>query len=1131
MKLKLIPTLIMLSRYAVYVLIIHSLFFSLVLANTGTAQKSSSVREVQFSLSAGEYSVKEVFQLIEKKSNFRFAFDKNDLRSELSQKIDLSGKEEAVSDILIQISRTSGVRFRQINDNITVSKHKDSNSEEINVLITEDIDISGKVTDESGDGLPGATILEKGTANGTTTDIEGNYRLNTSEDAIIIISFVGYETQEVPVNNQSSINIQLTPDSEQLEEVVVIGYGTQRKSDLTGSVATVDGGAIAERNPIQVSQALQGTIPGVLVTRGAGSAPGSSATIRVRGITTIGSSEPLIIVDGVPVDNIDFVNSDDIENISVLKDAASASIYGSRAAAGVILVTTKRAKKGQASFEYTVQYGIEKPTQLPDYVGPERYMEMINEQLWNDNGNPSGGETPVYAQDFIDDYVENNRTNPDEFPITNWTDLILNDHSTRVAHQLNFTVGNEKLRTKGSFKYESSDALWNKKKFERYTARINNDLDINKYLSTQFDVTFRHTINERPNINPIVRTHTAGPIYAAMWSDGRVASGKQGDNAWAAIEYGGFDNQWDNQLLGKFALNFMPFEGLKISAVVSPNIAFTKTKVFEKAIPTYTAQDPTVFDTYIGGFNTTSLFEGNGEIFRITNQFLINYDKNFGQHNLNLLAGFESFSSSTENMGASRVNYELSEYPYLNLGPLDGRDNYGSAFENAYNSYFGRLIYDYKNKYLLQANIRYDGSSRFASDYRWGAFPSVSAGWVLSEEAFMEGVSWLSFLKLRGSWGQLGNERIGNYPYQSTIAFNQNLFYMGNNITSATTAAQVAYAIRDISWETTKTVDLGVDADFFGGRLTFTGDYYQKTTSDMLLDIEIPDYIGYENPQQNTGIMETKGWELQVGWRDKIGEVTYSVAANLSDYVSTMGDLGGTQFLGNKIKQEGSEFDEWYGYLSDGIYQTQDEVDNSATLNASVSPGDIKYRDISGPEGEPDGLISPEYDRTLLGGSLPQYYYGGNINLNYKNINLSVSFQGVGKQNAYLSPDMIRPLLNGAQNVPALVDGNYWSMYNAVEQNTSVQYPRLSQVSNSSNYVLSDLWLFNGAYFRMKNITLSYSLPVGLIEKLKLQGVSIHGTATDLFSINKYPKGWDPEAAATIYPVTTTLMLGLSVKF
>ena len=1118
------------SKLCIYGMIIQLSMYTLAFALDGKAQQKS-VNEIQVQLTFKEpVKLERVLAEVERSTDFYFAYMDEHL-STTSYKLSNVSRTQTLGELLLTISKQTDLAFKRRNSNIYILKKESEDSEPVTEIMDQASTILGTVSDENGEPLPGATVLEKGTTNGTTTDLDGKFQLNTTDNAILVISFVGYETQEVPVNNQSSINIQMTLDAEQLEEVVVIGYGTQKKSDLTGSVATVDGGAITERNPIQVSQALQGTIPGVLVTRGAGSAPGSSATIRVRGITTIGSSEPLIIVDGVPVDNIDFVNSNDIESISVLKDAASASIYGSRAAAGVILVTTKRAKQGQASFEYTVQYGIEKPTQLPDYVGPVRYMEMINEQLWNDNGNPSGGETPVYTQDFINDYVDNNRTNPDEFPITNWADLILKDHSTRVAHQLNFSMGNEKIRTKGSFKYESSDALWNNKNFERYTARINNDLDINKYLSTQVDVTFRHTINERPNINPIVRTHTAGPIYAAMWSDGRVASAKQGDNAWAAVEYGGFDNQWDNQLLGKFAINFMPLEGLKFSAVVSPNITLSKTKVFEKAIPTYTAEDPTVFDTYIQDFNTTSLSEGNSQTYRLTNQFLINYNKNFGQHNLNLLAGFESFSSSTENMGASRINYELSDYPYLNLGPLDGRDNYGNAFENAYNSYFGRLIYDYNNKYLLQANIRYDGSSRFASDYRWGAFPSLSAGWVVSEESFMDGVPWLSFLKLRGSWGQLGNERIGNYPYQSTIAFNQNLFYMGNNITSATTAAQIEYAIRDISWETTKTVDFGIDADFFGSRLTLTADYYQKTTTDMLLDIEIPDYIGYDNPQQNTGVMETKGWELQVGWRDKIGDITYSVAANLSDYVSTMGDLGGTQFLGNQIKQEGSEFDEWYGYLSDGIYQTQDEVDNSATLNASVSPGDIKYIDISGPDGEPDGLISPEYDRTLLGGSLPRYYYGGNINLNYKSIDLSISFQGVGKQSAYLSPDMIRPLLNGAQNVPSLVDGNYWSVYNDVEQNAGVSYPRLSQISNGSNYVLSDLWLFNGAYFRMKNITLSYSLPDGLVEKLRLQGVSVHGTVTDLFSLSKYPKGWDPEAAATIYPVTTSFMVGLSVKF
>ena len=1082
-------------------------------------------QSTRLSLNLKDVSIKKLLEQIEDQSEFYFIYDATVI--DVDQKVSIESKNKLIPDILDKLFAGTDAIYKINNRQIAISTTKANFGNQQSKAIT------GKVTNSSGEPIPGVTVYVKGTSQGTVADSDGNYSLtNIADDAVLVFSFVGLKTQDVPVVGKSNINVTLVEEAIGLEEVVAIGYGTVKRKDLTGSISTLDGGLISQRNSIQVGDALQGAIPGVVVTRGAGSAPGSSATIRIRGITTLSNNNPLIIVDGVPVGGIDDVSANDIESMSVLKDAASASIYGARAAAGVILITTKRARKGQAAFEYSTQYGFEKPTELPKYAGPVRYMEMANEITWNDNNNNAGGENPTFPQDHINSYLANNKTNPDQYPVTDWADLILKDHSTRETHELSFMMGSDKIRTKGSFKYEKSDALWNNKEFRRYTARINNDLIINDYLSVQVDVSLRRTINERPNINPIAATHSAGPIYAAIWSDERIASGKQGDNAWGMVEYGGFNNNWVNNMTGKIGIDFKPLDGLKISAIVSPNFTTSKTKTFRKSIPTYSAEDPTVFDTYLADFDITSLSEGRNDNYSITGQLLANYIKMVGDHSINLLAGYEEFYYYSENMGGSRLDYALTNFPYLDLGPLEGINNWGSALENAYRSYFGRIMYDYKNKYLLQANLRYDASSRFASEYRWGSFPSFSAGWVISEESFMEDASWLSFLKLRGSWGRLGNERIGNYPYQSTITFNKAFFYMGSNVTSATTAAQLEYAIRNISWETTETIGVGFDASFLDNRLSVTGDYYQKTTKDMLLDLEIPDFIGYDNPSQNTGIMETKGWEFQVGWRNKIGEIGYSVSANLSDYKSIMGDLGGTQFLGDRIKTEGSEFDEWYGYLSEGLYQAQDEIDNSATLFSSVKPGDIKYIDISGPDGVPDGLISPEYDRTLLGGSLPRFVYGGNIRLDYKNFDFSLVFQGVGKQLAHLSPNMIRPLYRTAQNVPVLVDGNYWSVYNTAEKNQNALYPRLSEKSaDSNNYVLSDYWLFNGAYFRLKNITLSYNLPKNLVEKVKLEGVRVYGSISDLLSIDKYPKGWDPEAAVTVYPVTSSFIFGVSVKF
>ena len=1009
-------------------------------------------------------------------------------------------------------------------------------SNELNFALEPDsqqISVSGTVTDAStGEPMPGVNILIKGTTMGVLTDASGQYTINVPDpNATLSFSFIGYNTQEILVAGQRMINVKMDQSVSTLDEVVVIGYGTTiERRDLTGAVGSVQGTLVSERKSTQISQALQGAISGVMITRNS-SAPDATASIRIRGITTIGDSNPLVIVDGVPVDNINYVNSNDVESISVLKDAASASIYGSRAAAGVILVTTKRAKLGQRSLTYNFEYGIEKPTELPKNVGIIRYLEMANEQRWNDNGNDAN-QYPTFTKDYIDNYISQNAQNPDLYPITDWVDLIIKKSAPRESHMLSFTTGTKTVSTNASLSYDNIGALYDFKNYKRITARLNNDIRINDFLTAVIDLNLRSSASNNPSVDPIDLTRRMPPQYAAEWSDGRVAGGKLGDNIYGRLKYGGFSNNWQNQLGGKIAIDFAPLKGLKLSAIVSPNINFYKGKTFTKQIPYYSWDDPTLLEGYLDGHRITTLDETRNDSYSVTTQFLANYLKSFGKHDFNLMLGNENYYAHYENLGAARDEFELTSFPFLNLGSLELRDNSGSAYENAYRSFFGRLIYNYANKYLFQTNLRFDGSSRFHPDYRWGLFPSFSAGWVISEEKFMQNVSpVISFLKLRGSWGSLGNERIGNYPYQATIAFSNALLYEGNNVISVQTAAQTQYAIQDISWETTESFDIGVDINFLNDKLTFKGDYYLKTTKDMLLALEIPNYIGFDNPDQNTGKMKTKGWEADLGWNDNVGNLNYSLSFNISDFKSIMGDLGGTEFIGDQIKKEGSEFNEWYGYRSEGLFQDLDEVATSPKTSSSVRPGDVKYSDISGPNGVPDGIISPEYDRILLGGSMPRYMYGMNAKLYYKGFDLSIVLQGVGKRNARFETRMVRPLETQNTAVPEIIDGNYWSMYNTAEQNLAAKYPRLSEkVAASNNYVLSDHWLFDGSYLRFKNLTLSYNIPIDLIEKIKMQNVRIYTTITDLFSINKYPRGWDPEVAATSYPITTSFIFGISVK-
>lgn len=992
--------------------------------------------------------------------------------------------------------------------------------------------IAGQVTDINGEGLIGVSILELSTQNGTMTDNTGRYKITLSESQPILkFSYVGYTEKEIKLKpNENVINVILEEQTELLDELVVVGYGTMKKSDLTGAVASIGGTTIEGSQSTQVSQALQGAIPGVMVTRSS-SAPGAASTIRIRGITTIGENDPLVIVDGVPILGINDVNPNDIESVSVLKDAASASIYGARAAAGVILITTKRAKAGGVTLQYNAEFGFEKPTVLSEYAGAQRYMEMVNELRWNDNNNTPGAEYFLYEPELIENYVTLHQENPDRYPLTNWTDLILKKYAPKQSHNISITAGNKSLQSKISLAYDNVDGLYAGKSYERITTRVNNDITINKYLSSSVDFFVKRSMYDDPSINPMSEMRLFPEIYAAVWSNDLIAEGKGSQNPYARLMYGGYDETTYNQFGGKASLTFTPIEGLDFSFIVSSLLNNNKEKQVRNKIQYTFYDDPSTYIGYISSATSNSLKESRPDSYRLTTQFLANYKKTIGRHSLNLMSGFEGYQGYSESMSASSNQMQFSAFPYLNLANTNFIAVSGDAYENAYNSYFGRVVYSYNNRYLLQGNVRYDGSSRFNSDFRWGFFPSLSAGWVLSEESFMKDVPLLSFMKLRVSWGQLGNERIGNYPYQTKIEFDNALFYSGNNVVSSQTARQRAYAIRDISWETTESVNLGLDMNFFDNKLQLSGDIYDKNTKNMLLALEIPDYIGFTNPQQNAGTMNTKGWEMEFKWHDQIGKFKYSISANLSDFRSVMGDLGGIEFLGSQVKLKGSEFNEWYGYKTDGIFQTQEEVDNSPKLNANVKPGDIKLLDISGPDGIPDGIISADYDRTLLGGSLPRYLYGGNINLEYENFNLSLTVQGVGKENARKTTVMVQPLRSDYGNFPAFIDNNYWSVYNTAEKNMIVEYPRLSATSSSNNYSMSDFWLFNGAYLRLKNVTLGYNLPNSWLEIIQTKDIRLYITGVDLFSFNNYPKGWDPEVSDAGYPITASFIFGISVKF
>jgi TonB-linked SusC/RagA family outer membrane protein len=994
--------------------------------------------------------------------------------------------------------------------------------------------ISGKVTDEQSKDLPGVSIIVKGKQQGTVTDASGQYKLALpqAEAVTLTFSFVGYQSQEIDVAGRSSLDVSLKPNDNSLAEVVVVGYGTQKKKDLTGAISTISSKDVAGRQTLQVSDALQGSVAGVSVTRSSG-APGSGSSILIRGITTIGTNSPLVIVDGVPVSSIDNVNPGDVESITVLKDAASAAIYGSRGAAGVILVTTKRAKNGQSSLEYTYEYGVQRATATPGYAGVMDYMKYFNEQATND-----GASTGPFAAAYMASYLDSNRVSPERFPNTDWQKSIINKSSApRQRHDISFTMGSGKIKTKASLGYASAGAFYDNRSYDRYLFRINNDMQVNDKMSVNMDVFYKRTsnqgnANELPNstFNPIYEARVMPPIYDDVYADGRLALGKDGRNPLAQIQQGGFSKSLYNQIGGRISLNFKPVQGLTLTALVAPVFDLDKNKYFSKQIR-YTNPDGS--NSTVVNQARTTLSEGRSEALTMNGQVLANYVKDFTNgHSIDVLAGYEENYRSLETLGASRSGFALTDFPYLNSGSTELRDNSGSANQSGLHSYFGRVQYNYKSKYFLQGNLRSDLSSRFASAYRKAVYPSVSAGWAVSEENFLKNNQWLSFLKVRGSWGKAGNERLldkdGNpayYPYMATVDFSTALFYQNGSVVPLTGGGQQVYAVENITWETSRTTDIGIDAAFLNDRLTLGADYYMKKTTDILLPLDIPLYLGYDKPNQNAGVLNVKGWELEAGWKDRINKLNYSVAANLSDARSTVGDLKGTEFRGDQIIRNGSEYNEWFGYVANGLFQTQDEITGAPVLNVTTKPGDVRYQDIN-----KDGKITTD-DKVLLGGALPRYLYGGNLRADYEGFDFGVSFQGVAKKRSRLNSEVVQPFAEAFGNMPSDMIGKFWSVNNSAEQNLRATYPRLSRTSNAANYSLSDYWLISGAYFRLKNITLGYTLKQTAVKKAGIQSLRFYVSANDVFSLSKFPNYLDPESGSYSYPIVTTLMAGATIRF
>lgn len=1060
--------------------------------------------------------IEAVLDEIESQTNYLFIY-KDDVDVTSIKSINV--KNATIHEVLTKLFAGTSVKYKIDGNHIILTKEEQTTDKSDK--------ITGIVLDEGNEPIVGASVIIKGTNIGSVTDLDGKFAINANVGETLQFNCISYVPQEIKINSTKPIAITMIEDHYYLDEVVLIGYGTAKNADLTGQVSYLSGDKLnAQSNP-NLSAQLQGQIAGVQVTRNSGD-PSASSSILIHGVTTMSDSSPLVIIDGIP-GTLDDVDPSEVQSIQVLKDAASAAIYGARAAAGVILVNTKRARHDKFTLSYNYEYGIDKPTELPEYVGTEDYMKVKNELAFNDG---ASSLTSVYSPEYIQSYMANHALDPDGYPYTDWQSILLNDHGTHQRHNLTVSGGTKKLSTLFSLNYFTSESVIPGKSYDRIYARVNNDYAIADWIHAKIDMNVRMADKVYPN-SPVYYTHYSNPLTAAVWSNGLMAPGRDGENPYALLTQSGEHNTRGYGFTGKIGLDITPIDGLTLSAVAAPTFYLYKSKNFSKSFNLYD-QDGNIFQNS----STTNVREDRNDNNSYTLQFFGNYQKVFGKHSLNLTAGYEEYAYNWENEGAWRNSYVLSSYPYLNNGPADQQYNSGNAGHNSYRSAFGRIIYSFGGRYLLQANVRTDGSSRFKKGpTRWGTFPSVSVGWVISEEPWLKGNHTLNFLKLRASIGQLGNERIGSeFPYQAALEFGT--AYLSNNNTgiaeTVQTAYQSTYAFENITWETTTTYGVGLDAQLFNNRLRFNGDWYYKMTDGMLLTMNFPMYTGFNAPEQNAGMMHTNGWELSVSWNDTIGDFNYGASFNLSDYRSKMGYLGDLRKIGSdKITEEGSYFQEWYLYKSKGIFLNDealfDSEGNKVPVRGKEAAGFIQSEDIDG-----DGKITADKDKIRSGNSLPEYQYGASFFASWRGLEFNLALQGIGHWLQYVNPTMVRPLQWGWSQVPAVIIGNHWDPNNTDEQNANARFPLATWNNQALIYESNDFWLYDAAFLRIKDITLGYNIPQSISKKFLVNNLKLYFSLSDLPAIRTgkgYIPGWDPEYAEDKDYITTSYIFGVKVTF
>jgi TonB-linked SusC/RagA family outer membrane protein len=995
--------------------------------------------------------------------------------------------------------------------------------------------VKGVVKDAAGEPVIGAAVKLKqgGTETGTITDIDGAFAFsNISPGDILTISYVGYETVQVKYSGQPTLLIELKENDLRLDEVIVVGYGTQKKTNLTGSVSQLESKALADRPIPNVSSALQGLMPGVTVTSGQGRPGQDGGTIRVRGTGTFNTADPYILIDGVESGTMNSLDPNDIESISVLKDAASAAIYGSKASNGVILITTKRGKSGKAQVSYTGYVGMQKATSTIDRLSSAEYAEMYNMALESDGK----------AKRFTDEDIQlfKDGTDPYGHPNTDWYDLAYRT-GLQTQHNVNVSGGNDVVRYMASAGYLHQDGILKHTNRNQMNARTNLDITLSKRFTARMNLAFVN--NDYQDANASYAGGSSDQIIRqlniiAPWIPNHKADGSYGTvsdgNPIAWLDANQYVQRKNSNITGMIGVDWNIVDGLKFTiqeAYISNRQHYKDFRAFIQYNPNK-ASEPSNLDERVYLWNRNNL------------DMTLNYGKTWGAHSLKALAGWHTEKYNYTYLKTYRKGFPNDETTDMNAGDSSTQKNEGYTRELAMISFFGRVNYDFAGRYLLEGNLRGDASSRFSKGHRWGYFPSFSAGWRLSEEAFMEGAKgWLNNLKVRVSWGLLGNQDAltgkdglaDYYPYLNT--YNLDATYpFGGTLNSG--YYQKSYRKEDISWEKARTYGVGVDFSFLN-RFNLTVDYYDRKTTGILMDVGVPPEFGMDAYKDNVGSMVNRGIEVSIGYNDRWGDWSLQANANVAYNKNKIIDLGGVDYIvdsnnTNLRRAVGQQMNAYYMYKADGFFQSDAEAQaymdkykgDGYPFGKDFKAGDLRYVDTNG-----DGKMDAN-DRIYCNSSMPKYTYGLNLTLGWKAFDLSMVWTGAAGASRIFNQEVFGDF-RGDSSHPSTIWRDSWTFNHSQDAKMPAIY-NATNSNSSPQTVMSTFWLQDVNYIRLKNLQLGYTMPQALIRKAGLSRVRFFLSFENLLTIDSLPVNVDPETSSergSSYPLIKTHSLGVNIAF